>query len=202
MKKFAADEHVPRHALARDAEHARDRHRLLHHRHVARLAALRVLEIAVQPLLIGHLLGQAADRRAARSQRVRDERVARRAQLRLPDVLGLRRPVSLRRAAHDARVPRLDFERTVLRPFVRIRRGGDDEAAVEALARAEPLLADLMAHRARHAVRRLTPFLLVSGEAAGARTPRPAVRAASRSVRVIGMWHTEHSSSIAAFDSG
>ena len=155
---------MPVHAVAHRAEYPRDRRWLGHFRHVARLTALSVVELAVQPLLIRHLLRQAADRLPVRPQRLRQKRVTRGAELRLADMRGLRRPISFGGTEHDAPMTGLQFERPVLGS--RIGPGGrlHDEAAVVALARSEALGADLMAHGARDAVGRLTPFLFVGRE--------------------------------------
>src|SRR5258706_14719183 len=75
-------------------------------------------------------------------------------------MLRLRRAVSLRRTFHDARVPRVHFEGAILGALVRILGGVHDESAVEALGRAEPIGADLMAHRAGNAVGRLATLLV------------------------------------------
>ena len=62
---IAADEGVPRQAVAIVAEHRRDAHRSLRRRHMARLAAPAFAEeAAVPPLLIVHLLGQRTDHAA------------------------------------------------------------------------------------------------------------------------------------------
>src|SRR6185503_12372262 len=86
------------------------------------------------------------------------------AQLRLPDVIGLGRPISFRRAEHDALVPWLDFERPVLGTELTFPIRLDDEAAVEALRPAKPLGCDLMTDGARHAVGGFPPVVVTGIE--------------------------------------
>ena len=62
MKKFAADERVPRQPSRGSPKTRVIGTGSCDDRHVAGLAALRVLVVAVQPFLIGHLLRQTADR--------------------------------------------------------------------------------------------------------------------------------------------
>ena len=70
-------------------------------RHVTGLAAaLFLVERAVLPFLVVHLLGKRSDHLAIRTERLGNERVARRAQLGLPDVRGLRLHESCH-GAHD-----------------------------------------------------------------------------------------------------
>src|SRR5438128_485782 len=61
-------------------------------------------------------------------------------------------------------MPWLDLERAVLGTRVRILRRLDNEAAVEALRRTEPVFTYLMAHGARYAVGRLPSLFVVGGE--------------------------------------
>ena len=82
MKKLPPDEGVAGDALPRLAEHRGGRHVFVDHRHVTRLAAPRLLEVAVEPLLIWHLFREFADHLALRVERLREQRMARGAQLR------------------------------------------------------------------------------------------------------------------------
>ena len=61
-ERVGAEERVLRHVRPRLAEHGRDRRFGGDLRHVAALAAIRRAVVAVQPLLIRHLLRQRADR--------------------------------------------------------------------------------------------------------------------------------------------
>ena len=144
---------MARKRIARVAEDGGATYRPRRLRHVAGLtAALLAIEVAVQPFLIIHLLGERADDFAVWSERLRDQRVARRAQLTLADV----RPFGLDEAgdrAHDRlttgvdRVTTEDQARAI---------GGcwlDQELAIEALARAETLARDLVTDGARDPVR-------------------------------------------------
>src|SRR5262245_63400440 len=128
---------MPVHPVAHGAEHPCDRRRLGHFRHVARLTALRAPEIAVQPLLIRHLLRQAADGLAVWSQRLRQKRMTGGTELGVADVRRLCRPIPIGGAEHDAPMAGLHFERTVLGSHAGLGWRMHDEAAVEALARPE-----------------------------------------------------------------
>jgi len=81
-EEVAAQEIVPREALARLAEHRGDRRRVVHDLHVARLAALLRPIPAVAPFEVRHLLRQPADHLAAGPEGLRDERVTGRADFR------------------------------------------------------------------------------------------------------------------------
>src|SRR4051812_19810350 len=59
---------------------------------------------------------------------------------------------------------RLDLERAVLGTRVRILGRFDDEPAVEALGRTEPVFTYLMAHGARHAIGRGPAVLVLAGK--------------------------------------
>src|SRR5207253_6707735 len=139
-------------AFARNAEHAGDPHALLNYRHVAGLAALLFAEIAVQPLLIGHLLVERAHFFAARAQGLGDQRVTGGAELRFLDVLTVIRLKPTRRSLHDARLPFFDVEGAILGPRALAVRLVNDKPAVEALARSQLFFADLVTYRAGHAV--------------------------------------------------
>ena len=156
---------------------------------------------AVAPFEIRHLLRQLADHFAARTERFREQRMARRAQLRLPDVRRFRLP-ELRRGVHDrASIP--CRPRTGRRSAWHQRPGGlserprrlDDVAAGKARRRSQLLAGDLVTDGAGHAVVR-EPVVPAGGRCppASARTPARSRHAALASVRAIGMWHLEHSS--------
>ena len=111
-EEIPADEGVARESLARRAEHRRDRRVLLDDRHMAGLAAaLFACVRAVLPFLKRHLLGQLADDLSLGPARFRDQRMAGRAQLRLPDVHRLGRLETGRRL-HDGRHAAFDLERS------------------------------------------------------------------------------------------
>ena len=151
------------------------------------------------PLEIGHLLGDLADHFAARTERFREERVARRAQLRLPDVRGLRLP-ELRRGVHDRRQSLVDLERAEDRPGLVDPRGlaerphgAHDVAAGEARRRSQLLAGDLVTDGAGHAVVREP---VVPGGARSHRQVREdlALSPSRRSLRcapsACGTWNT------------
>ena len=109
-------------------------------------------EGAVPPFLIVHLLRQRSDDLSVGTEGLGDERVAGGAELGLLDV---RRLLLLEpgHRVHDAAAAGIDGERAEGAAGVPSgERRGDDEVAVEALARAEPVGGDLVADRARHAV--------------------------------------------------
>ena len=163
QEEVAADKDVPR-ELAGLAEDARDRHRLGDHRHVARLAGPLVFVVAVEPLLIGHLFGEAANLFAVGIQGFCDQRVAGRAELRLSNVFRLHRREPFGRGLHHPRVSRLDRIRTVLLVLAARVRGIHQEVAGERIGGAELLRAHLVAHRAGHAVFRQAAAVSVRAE--------------------------------------
>ena len=128
-------------------------------RHVAGLAAaLFGGECTVLPFLERHLFRQLADHLSFGTERLRHERVTRRADFGLPYVRGFRR-LEARRRPHDGRHPALDLEGAEHRPLLARPcatragiGGGDDVASGEAGCRAEILIGNLMAHGARDAV--------------------------------------------------
>ena len=142
---------MPRETGAGLAEDRRDRDVLFHHRHVARLAASRLLVVAVQPFLVRHLLRQLADHLALCVERLGEERVARRAQFRRANVLGFHR-LKRRRRLHDRGVSLVDLERT--KDVTRAGRGFlvDLEPPDETFPLAQILVGDLMTDRAGHAI--------------------------------------------------
>ncbi len=122
---------------------------------MTRLAASLGSKGAVPPLEVGDLFGERRRALSVRSERFGVERVAGRAEFGLLDVRGFgrRHPCS---RVHDPRAARVDSEWTEdRRPGVGCR--VDDEAAGEALGRAEALTADLMAERAGYAVSSQAP---------------------------------------------
>ena len=146
-EKIAADERMPGEARAGLAKHRRDRHVLLHHRHVTGLAAPRPLVVAVEPFLIRYLLRQFADHPALLVQCLREERVARGAQFRGANLFAFHR-LERRRRLHDRGVALVGLERTIDAAFARRRFLIDLEAPDEAFPPAEILLRDLMTDRA------------------------------------------------------
>src|SRR6185369_9662680 len=60
-KEVSTYENMTADFLASHAQHAGDPYRLLNDRHVAALASLLILILAVQPFLVGHLLRKLAD---------------------------------------------------------------------------------------------------------------------------------------------
>ena len=153
-ERVAADKRVLRQAVAIVTKHRRNAHGSRRARHVARLATgLFGVERAVLPFLVVHLLGQAANHLAVWTKCFRDQRMARRAQLRLLDVRRLDLLVAGHRL-HDA--PPAGINRVwPLHLANALRVGaGHDEAAVEAFGHAELVFRNLMAHGARHAIAR------------------------------------------------
>ena len=63
-------------ALTRYSEYFRDRNFFMHFGHVARLAALLIAVVAVQPFVVRHLLREFADLFAVRSKGLGVERMA------------------------------------------------------------------------------------------------------------------------------
>ena len=143
---------MPRHSFTAYSQNFRCRDGFLNHRHVAVLAALFFAKVALQPLLIRHLLRKLADLLSSGSQRRGDQRVAGRAQFRLPDVIALGRTVSARRRSHDAVLPVFDFKRPIFFALAQVADCIHDESANQAFARSQLLFGDLVAKRARDAV--------------------------------------------------
>ena len=153
-ERVAAHEQVLRQAVPFVAEHRGGAHRPLRRRHVARLAAaLLGRERAVLPFLVVHLFGQRTDHGAVGTVGVGDERVARRAQLRLTDVRCLDLLIPGHRS-HDGLAAGVDGVRAVDEARAPRRDRLHDEVGVEALRRAEPIGRHLMADRARDPVGR------------------------------------------------
>ncbi len=163
-----------RQPIAVVAEHRRHPNGPGNLRHVARLAAPPFAgERAVAPLLIVHLLGQRTDDAAVRTEGFGDERVAGRAELRLPDVLALHLLEPGHRV-HDAPAACVGRERTERAARAGRQRRGQREIAVESFARSEPVGGDLVTDGARHAVRgrgRRAPTARSTARRTGARTP-------------------------------
>src|SRR4029077_2395908 len=117
-------------------ERIRDTNRFVNLRHVAVLTALLINVVAGQPFLIRHLLRDLPDHLPAGSQRFGDQRVAGRAQFRLPDLLAVGGTEASRGGSHDAPLPFLDLERAKLVALASLMGGINDEPADEAIARA------------------------------------------------------------------
>ena len=150
-EEIAADEGMPRNARTALAQHRGNWRVLLHLGHVAGLTTARFLVFAVQPLLIRDLFGELADHVALRVESLRQQRVARGAQFRGTHVLAFGRP-ERRRRPHDRRASFVDLERAVDMALPGQRLLVDLEAANEAVASAQILIRDLVAHRAGHTV--------------------------------------------------
>src|SRR5207247_11110699 len=128
------------------------RHPLADHGHARRLTALLTPVVALQPLLIPHLLRETADDASIRTSSIGEQRVARGAELRLTHVIVLHRAKSLRRTSHDPRLALFNHVRSIFGTVVVAVGRIDYESAVEAFAGPQPLPADLMAHGTRNAV--------------------------------------------------
>ncbi len=153
-EKVAPRKGVPGHPRARHPQDAADGGLLLHHRHVARLAAQDLPVGAVGPFLVGDLFGEFPQVLPRRSQGVGIQGVAARAGLTLPEVGGLHRTEAPGGTGHDPRVPRLGgvgAEDLALPGGIG---SADDEAADESLPRPQLVFGDLVAEGAGHPVPR------------------------------------------------
>src|SRR5437870_1953042 len=105
---------MPVKAVSIVTKNGRDARLLFDLGHVARLARLRVLALAVRavlPFLEIHLLGKGAYHLSRRRSHFGVERVARRAELRLLDVRGLHL-LEAGYGSHDRLPSRIDLERS------------------------------------------------------------------------------------------
>ena len=152
QEKVAADKHVPGDSRLGLAEDRGDSHIMLYHRHVAGLAGLRVLVIAVQPFLKGHLLGEFSNDLPLRVECLGEQSVAGGAQLCGADYLGVLGGLKVGRRPHDGLAAGVDLigaEDVALAP----RRSFIDlEAANKALRLPEIVPGNLMADGAGNAV--------------------------------------------------
>ncbi len=113
-EEVGRNELVSRRASPATAEYPSDRSLLGELRHVAILTAALVAEIAMQPLLIGHLLRQGTDLVSVGVQGLGDERVAGCAELGSADVITSGRHEVAGGRVHDSLQPGVDVERPVL----------------------------------------------------------------------------------------
>ena len=144
-EEVAAHESVSGEALARFTEHRCDRHIVFHLRHMTLLTAHRVFVFAVQPFLIGNLLGQGANHLALSIECLGEKGVAGGAHLRRTDHLfGLGR-LECGRRPHDRRVPLVDLKRAVLLALAWGLGAVNLEPANKTLAPAQIFAADLVA---------------------------------------------------------
>src|SRR5215510_485864 len=142
--------------VAEVAEHGRYAGGSLHLGHVARLArlcALGLAVVAVLPFLEIHLLGERADHPARRRERLCIQRVAGGAQLGLLD-MGTLRLHETRHRTHDRLASDIDLIRTKNHTRAISWRGLHHELAVEAFTSTKALAGNLMADGARNAVGR------------------------------------------------
>src|SRR5258708_9768794 len=134
-EEIRSDKRVPVQPRPEFTQHSSSGRDSLDFRHVARLTTRLVAIIAMQPFLVGSLLGQRADFFAARIERGGVQSVTRSAQRGIAYVRCLGRTESCRRRMHDALLSVLNLKRSIFRTVVFRDRRIDHESSDKPLPR-------------------------------------------------------------------
>src|SRR5579872_5459772 len=159
-KEVSANEFVTMHARTRLSIQSSYWYRFEYLGHVARLAGLFAGVVAVQPFLIGHLLGQAADFSSVRTQCFRLQSMTAAAQSRVANLIALLRHKTAGRRLHHAPMSSINYKWPVLRSLICVVRTGDNNIPIVRFAGSQSLLLNLVTNGARDSVRRRTMLLV------------------------------------------
>ncbi len=149
-EEVGAGERVTPDALAGRAVECRNRRGIGHRRHMARLAGLLIVEVAVLPLEVRHLFGEAAGGLSRSVKRSGVKRVARSAECRLAKVIGLRKRKARSESVNRCRAS-LSRKRTEERARL-LADCSNGKVAVIRFRRTEAFRISLVADRARNSV--------------------------------------------------
>src|SRR5579872_4401262 len=155
-KEVSANEFVTMHARTRLSIQSSYWYRFEYLGHVARLAGLFAGVVAVQPFLIGHLLGQAADFSSVRTQCFRLQSMTAAAQSRVANLIALLRHKTAGRRLHHAPMSSINYKRPVLRSLILILRARDYNISIVGFACSQSLFLDLMTNGTGDSVSRRT----------------------------------------------